>query len=284
MGGEYPLVDSHCHLDFPQFDADREQVIERAAEAGLVACLAIGIGRGPPALDAGLRMAGLQPSRAGARWPSIYATVGVHPHEAGLACEEDFAQLRTLARQPEVLAIGEIGLDFHYDHSPRDVQRRVFVRQMEVAREAGKPIIIHCREAWPECLELLRAHWRPCGLGGVLHCFSGDATVAREGLAMGFMVSFAGNLTFPKSDSLRDVAREIPPERLLVESDAPYLAPVPHRGKRNEPAFVGQVARRLAELHGLSAEEMARQTAANFFRFFGLAQDTSHKTGDCRGR
>lgn len=279
MPQDCPLVDSHCHLDFSHFDADRGQVLERAAGAGVVALLAIGSGAGPPALDAGLRMAALRPeppdaqrSGDGALWPKIYATVGIHPHEARLAEEGDFAELQRLGQHPQVLAVGEIGLDFHYDHSPREVQQRVFVRQMEVARAIHRPIIIHCREAWPECLELLRAHWRPHGLGGILHCFSGDPAVAREALEMGFLVSFAGNLTFPKSESLREVAREIPADRLLVETDSPYLAPVPHRGKRNEPAFVGEVARRLAQLRGLPLPEMARQTTANFLGFFGLPQ------------
>ncbi len=261
------FVDSHCHLDFPQFDADREQVMERAAQAGVTTLLAIGVGSGPPVLDAGLRMAALTP-RPGTPWPRIYATVGIHPHEAKLAGDADFAELERLARQPQVLAVGEIGLDFHYDHSPRDVQQRVFIRQMEVAGAVGKPIVIHCREAWSDCLELLRAHWRTKGLGGILHCFSGDAAVAREALDMGFLISFAGNLTFPKAEPLREVAREIPLDRLLVETDAPYLAPVPYRGKRNEPAFVAEVAKKLAELRGLDVSDMARQTAANFFRFF----------------
>jgi len=252
------LVDSHCHLDFPQFDADREAVLERAEQAGVRALLAIGVGKGPPELDAGLRRAALRP------W--IYATIGIHPHEAKLADDAAFAGLERLAAEPRVLAVGEIGLDYHYDHSPRPVQQEVFVRQMELARRAQKPIIIHCREAWPDCLALLREHWRPHGLPGIFHCFSGDQSVAREGLDMGFHISFAGNITFPKAQDLREVAREIPRDRLLVETDAPYLAPVPHRGRRNEPAFVAEVARQLAALHGLAPEAMAEQTAHNFFR------------------
>jgi len=258
-------VDSHCHLDSPLFDTDREQVIERAAQAGVAALLAMGNGHGPPVLDVGLRMAALRP------W--IYATAGIHPHEAALAGEQDFVELERLAGQPKVLAVGEIGLDFHYDHSPRQVQRRVFVRQMEMAWAARKPIVIHCREAWPDCLDLLGVHWRAHGLGGILHCFSGDSSVARAALDLGFLISFAGNLTFPKAASLREVAREIPPDRLLVETDSPYLAPVPHRGRRNEPAFVPVVAQALADLRGLSFSEIARQTTDNFYRFFGLAQN-----------
>lgn len=258
------LVDSHCHLDFPQFDADREAVLERAGQAGIRALLAVGVGKGPPELDAGLRMAALRP------W--IYATVGIHPHEARQADEAAWAGLERLAGDPRVLAIGEMGLDYHYDHSPRPVQQEVFVRQMELARRASKPIVIHCREAWSDCLALLRAHWRPHGLPGIFHCFSGDLDVAREGLDMRFYISFAGNVTFPKAQALRDVARLLPRDRLLVETDAPYLAPVPHRGRRNEPAFVAAVAAQLAALHGIAPEEMAEHTAHNFFRL--LMPDT----------
>ncbi len=261
------MIDSHCHLDFPQFDDDREQVIARAAAAGITALLAIGIGKGPPVLDEGLRMAALEPP-SGVLWPKIYTSVGVHPHEARLANDAVLAELERLGRHPKVLAVGEIGLDFHYDHSPRDVQQNIFIRQMDLARALGKPIIIHCREAWPECMELLRAHWRTSGLGGILHCFSGDIATAREAMDMGFLISFAGNVTFPKAAALRDAAREIPLDRLLIETDSPYLAPVPHRGKRNEPAFVAEVARQLGEIRGLPAGEIARITSANFSAFF----------------
>jgi TatD DNase family protein len=259
------LVDSHCHLDFPQFDEDREAVLDRAEQAGVRAILAIGVGQGPAELDAGLRVAALRP------W--IYATTGIHPHEARLANEAAFQRLEALAAEARVLAIGEIGLDYHYDHSPRPVQSEVFVRQMEIAARARKPIIIHCREAWPDCFEMLRAHWRPCGLPGILHCFSGTPEEAREGLDMGFYVSFAGNVTFPKAQELREVAAGIPADRLLAETDAPYLAPVPHRGRRNEPAFVAEVVRRLAGVRGLPPEFLAEKTAANFFRL--LMPDSS---------
>jgi TatD DNase family protein len=252
------LVDSHCHLDFPQFDEDREAVLQRAERAGVSAILAIGVGQGPPHLDAGLRMAGLRP------W--IYATVGVHPHEAKLADETSFSELERLAGDPKVLAVGEIGLDYHYDYAPRPAQHQVFIRQLELAGRMRKPIVIHCREAWPDCLELLDRHWRPRGLPGIFHCFSGDAEVARRGLDMGFYISFAGTLTFPKAAMLRDVAARLPLDRLLVETDAPYLAPVPHRGKRNEPAFVADVARQLAAIRQIAPEAASEQTALNFFR------------------
>ncbi len=258
------LVDSHCHLDFPQFDGDREAVLDRAEQAGVRALLAIGIGKGPPELDAGLRMAALRP------W--IYATVGIHPHEAARADEEAFAGLERLITAERVVALGEIGLDYHYDHSPRDRQREVFLRQLDLARRFSKPVVIHCREAWGDCLSLLRDYWRPHGLGGILHCFSGDAGEARAGLEMGFYISFAGNVTFPKAGALRDVARQVPGDRLLAETDSPYLTPAPHRGRRNEPAYVALVAAQLAALHGVAMETMAERTAANFFRL--LMPDT----------
>ena len=252
------LVDSHCHLDSAQFDQDREAVLARAEQSGIRALLAVGNGNGPPELDAGLRMAALRP------W--IYATVGIHPHDAIQAEETAFAGLERLLEQTRVVAVGEIGLDYHHDHSPRPVQREVFVRQLDLARRTSKPIIIHCREAWSDCLTLLREHWKPHGLPGIFHCFSGELADAREGLEMGFLISFAGNITFPKAQALRDVAREIPSDSLLVETDSPYLAPVPYRGRRNEPAFVAFVAKELAALQGIGPEEMAELTAGNFFR------------------
>ncbi len=267
------MTDSHCHPDFPQFDADRVEVIARAAAAGVTTILAVGVGSGAsetgPRPDAGLRMAELAPP-PGAAWPKIYATTGIHPHEAQHATEALLGEVARIAADPRVLAVGEIGLDYHYDHSPRDTQAAVFIRQMEIARAARKPIVIHSRDAWPDSLRLLREHWAPSGLGGVLHCFSGDLDTARQGLDMGFLISFAGPLTFPKAGDLREVARQIPVDRLLVETDSPYLAPVPHRGKRNEPAFVVEVCRRLAEIHGVAPEEMAERTGANFSRLFAV--------------
>ncbi len=255
------LVDSHCHLDFPQFDEDREAVLDRAHQAGIRAILAVGIGQGPAELDAGLRMAALRP------W--IYASSGIHPHEARLADDAAFRHLEEVAVDSRVAAIGEIGLDYHYDHSPQETQKDVFVRQMELAGRVKKPIIIHCREAWPDCLDLLRQHWRPHALPGIFHCFSGGDQECRAGLDMGFYISFAGNLTFPKTQNLRNVARTVPRDRLLIETDAPYLAPVPYRGRRNEPAFVAEVARRLAELHDVTPDLVAEETAGNFFRLMG---------------
>ncbi len=249
------LVDSHCHLDDAKFDADREQVIERALAAGVERLMAIGTGNGPPDLETGIRQA--------ERYPFIFATVGVHPHDASKATTGTFARLRDLAGHPKVPAIGEIGLDYHYDFSPRDVQREVFARQLEIAAEAGKPVVIHTREAWADTLALLRSGWRG---GGIMHCFTGDAEQAREALDLGFHLSFGGVLTFSKADAVRDAARVTPDERLLIETDCPYLAPVPHRGKRNEPAFAVEVARRLAEVRGRTPEEIAALTTRNFER------------------
>jgi TatD DNase family protein len=252
----------------PQFDADREAVLARAREAGVEALVAIGSGTGPGSLDCGIRFA--------EQYDWVYATVGIHPHEAKLADESDFAELEKLAQHKRMIAWGEIGLDFYYDHSPRETQRTVFVRQMEMARAAKLPIVIHCRpsdgseNAWEECLELIREHWAPAGLGGILHCFTGSREHMRRALDMGFLISFAGNVTFAKAETIRQAAREVPLERMLIETDAPFLAPVPHRGKRNEPAFVQEVARQIGELRGMTAEEVGACTGENFYRFFGL--------------
>ncbi len=243
------LVDSHCHLDDEKFDADRAQVIERALAAGVDTMMAIGTGG---ELDVAIRQA--------ERYPFIYATIGVHPHDAAKATPDTFARLRELVAHPKVLAIGEIGLDYHYDFSPRDVQRSVFERQLELAAEFGKPIVIHTREAWEDTM----AQVTSLPHGGIMHCFTGDAVQAQEALKLGFHLSFGGVLTFPKAESLREAARITPEDRLLVETDCPYLAPVPHRGKRNEPAFVVDTARRLAEVRGVAPESIAECTTRNF--------------------
>ena len=249
------LVDSHCHLDDKQFDPDRNEVIERALAAGVERMMAIGTGNGPPDLEAALRLA--------REHCFIFATVGVHPHDAAKATPETFAALEALAAEAKVLAIGEIGLDYHYDFSPRDVQRDVFVEQLKLAGRAGKPIVIHTREAWDDTLLVLREHWSG---SGIVHCFSGGPDEARQALDLGFYLSFGGVLTFPKADAVRDAARLTPEDRLLVETDAPYLAPVPKRGKRNEPAFMVETARRLAEVRGTTPDRIAEVTTENFER------------------
>ena len=256
------LIDSHAHLDFKDFDADRAEMLERARHAGVRNILAIGSAAGPDHLDAALPFARQHD------W--IYASVGIHPHEAKLAEEQHFASLSALAQDARVIAWGEIGLDYHYDHSPRDVQHTVFRRQLELARVARKPVIIHCREAWDDCLAILEQDWRGTGLGGILHCFGGTPDDARRGLALGFRISFAANITYPKAQNLRDVARDLPLDCLLIETDSPFLAPQGRRGKRNEPAFVLEVARTLASVRNLPVEEIASLTAANFRGLFGL--------------
>jgi len=264
------FVDSHAHLDGEQFESDREQVIARAREAGVRTMVAIGNGDGPPTLDAGIQLAD--------QYPFMYATIGIHPHEARLVFDHAYSQMEQLARHPKVIAWGEIGLDYYYEHSPRETQKQVFTRQMELAAAAKLPIVIHCRpsdgsdNAWEDCLDLIKTQWAPHGLGGILHCFTGNWSQAKRALDVGFMISFAGNLTFPKAQQIRDAAFEVPLDRMLIETDSPYLAPVPHRGKRNEPAFVIETAAKLGELRGLSRDEVGEQTSRNFYNFFKLAE------------
>ncbi len=295
-------VDSHCHLDGQKFAPDREQVLARAREAGVEALVAIGNGSGPDDVACGIRLAGrwsMVPSASlgagSGRWENqkqvpplrpaqgrddtsltIYATIGVHPHEAALDQERHYGEMEKLARDPRVIAWGEIGLDYFYDHSPREVQQTVFIRQMELARAAKLPIVIHNRpsdnseNAWEDLFRLLREHWQSSGLGGILHCFTGTVEHARAGMDLGFMISFAGNVSYSKAVSIREAAAQIPLERMLIETDSPYLAPVPHRGKRNEPAFVAETARHIGELRGMPAQEVGAVTTENFYRFFGL--------------
>lgn len=256
------LIDSHAHIDFPQFDEDREVMLARARSAGVSTLLAIGSGPGPEKLDAALPFAEQHD------W--IYASVGTHPHEAQRLTQEHLDQLAKLAKHPRVIAWGEIGLDYFYDHSPRDVQQRVFREQLALAQQAKLPIIIHCRDAWADCLAVLEEVWRPAGLGGILHCFTSTLEDARRGLDLGFLISFAGNSTYPKAQNLREVAKALPLEKILIETDSPYLAPQGYRGKRNEPAYVGEVAKAIANVRNLRAEEVASATAENFRRFFRL--------------
>jgi TatD DNase family protein len=291
-------VDSHCHLDDSAFDADREAVIARAGAAGVGNLLAIGGASGPDTLGSGLRLAERSAIRAaaearpvvcsGEQAPAkpdsepgirIHAAGGIHPHEAAKAEEKHFDELRRLAGHPKFLAIGEIGLDYHYNYSPPEIQKRVLVRQLELARELMLPVIIHCRDAWADLREIVRTHWAHAepdlagnrgNPGGILHCFSGTREDAFELMGCGFMVSFAGNITFKKAEELRAVAGRIPLDRVLTETDCPYLAPTPYRGKRNEPAYVVEVTRQLAALHHVSPEEMGRHTVENFLRFFKL--------------
>jgi TatD DNase family protein len=262
------IIDSHAHLEFSQFDEDRAAMLERARAAGIETLLAIGSGTSPAErLDSAIPFAEQHD------W--IYATIGIHPHDANAATEDHFARLDELARHPRVIGWGEMGLDYHYDHSPRDVQQNVFRRQLGQARAAKLPIVIHCRDAWDDCLAILEDEWRASGIGGIFHCFTGTIAEARRGLDMGFLISFAGNVTYPKMQHLRDVARELPLENMLTETDSPFLPPQGRRGKRNEPAFVVEVAQSLANVRNLPPEQVAATTAANFRRFFRLgAPDT----------
>jgi TatD DNase family protein len=268
-------IDSHAHLEGHKFDQDRAEVLQRAREAGLERILAIGSGTGPGTLDCAIKIAEQHD------W--IFATLGIHPHEAKLAGESDYAEMEQLARHPKIMAWGEIGLDYFYDHSPREVQQEVFRRQMEQAQAARLPIIIHCRptnnseNAWDDTIQMLRDHWASSGLGGILHCFTGEWKHAQAALDMGFYISFAGNVSFPKAENIRAAAKQVPIERMLIETDSPFLAPVPHRGKRNEPAFVVNTAEAIAQLRGVSKEEIGQRTAQNFYSLFPKTKALSNQ-------
>jgi TatD DNase family protein len=242
----------------PQFDADRDAVLLRAREAGVVDMLLIG---GVDDENGHRRALGV------AEQYGFNASAGVHPHEARLASNAVYDELRSLARASRLAAVGEIGLDFHYDHSPRDVQREAFRRQVRLARELGLPVIIHTREADEETAALLEDE-KAGDVGGVIHCFTGGVALARRALDLGFYISFSGIVAFPRAEVIQEVARTVPLDRLLVETDSPFLAPPPHRGKRNEPAFVVEVARRVAALRNASLEEIGAASLANFQRLF----------------
>ncbi len=252
------LIDSHTHIDMPEFDSDRDQVVERARAVGVTGMLVVGgmdgTGGHARALDVASRYA-------------MVASAGIHPHEARTADDAGYDELRRLAGERRIVAIGEIGLDFHYDHSPRPVQREVFRRQLRIAREVGLPVIVHTREADVETAEILEQEGA-LEAGGVIHCFTGGEELAKRALGLGFFISFSGILGFPRSQGIQEVARQTPLDRLLVETDAPFLAPIPHRGKRNEPAFVVEVARTLAALREMSLDAIAGATRANHARLF----------------
>jgi TatD DNase family protein len=271
------LVDSHAHLDSPRYDADRDELLQRAWQQGVGTVLSIGIGDGPDTMQQALELSRAYAGKPG--MPRILATAGIHPHEAQLADQAALQKLDGLLDSPDVLAVGEIGLDYYYDHSPREQQKQVFAQQMEIAAARRRPIIIHCRpsdgstNAWDDTLAMIESNWMGTHLGGILHCFTGEWEHARRAMDGGFLISFAGNVTFPKGESIRQVAAKVPLDRMLIETDAPFLAPLPHRGKRNEPAWVARVAGKLAEVCGVTEEQVASSTANNFFRFFGVAPD-----------
>ena len=253
------LVDSHCHLDFPDFAPEREAVIARARAAGIGTMLTIGT-----RLDEFPAVRAIAESH-----PDIWCSVGAHPHEASDHSATTAAELAALAAHPRVVGIGETGLDFHYDHSPHDVQERVFRTHISASHESGLPLIVHAREADAEIAAILR---ETTPTAGVLHCFSSGRALAEAALDLGFYISISGIVTFRNADDLRAIVRDVPLERLLVETDAPYLAPVPYRGKRNEPAFVAATAAAVAALKGIEPEPLAAATTDNFFRLFQKAK------------
>ncbi len=274
------LIDSHAHLDSERYADDRAAMLARAWEAGVGAVLAIGIGEGPAQMHQALdicRQFNGQPNM-----PRLYASAGIYPHTTPEADDAALARLDSLLAQPEVVACGEIGLDYYHEGAAHDVQRTGLVRQLEIAAARKRPILIHCRprdgatDAWDHLFLTLDTYWRHTGLGGIMHCFGGGWEQARRSLDMGFLVSFAGNLTYPKAKPLRDVAAKMPLDGVLVETDAPWLAPTPDRGKRNEPAWVTRTAQTLAGQLGVPAEEIAAATTKNFFRLFHLPPDVGN--------
>jgi len=285
------FIDSHCHIDGEAFDADRDEVVRRAREAGVAAMLNVGTGD-PHSGEIARAVAVAE------RYENVFAAVGVHPHDAKLYDDAAEEHLIELTKNEKVIAWGEIGLDYYYDHSPRDVQREVFIRQIRTAKKLGLPVIIHSRDADDETVEVLTAEYaemppeggtqncdqeplkggtqnrdqEPKGgtQNGIMHCFGGTPVMAKALMDVGFMISFAGNVTFKKAENLRDAARVVPFDRLLIETDCPFLTPVPFRGKRNEPAFVANTAEFLANFYGVETEEIARHTTQNFLGFFKI--------------
>jgi len=258
------FVDSHAHIDGPEYENDRDQVINRARDAGIHSIL--NIGTGDPHSGALERAVGLAECNE-----ELFAAIGTHPHDARLFDDKAEQRIRELAkRSSRVIAWGEIGLDYHYDNSPRDVQREVFKRQLRAARDRKLPVVIHTREADDDTIDILQSEWQGSTVGGIMHCFSGAWNLAETAMRLGFLISFAGNLTFKKANDLREIAARIPLDRLLIETDCPYLSPEPFRGRRNEPARVVEVARCLAIIHGRGTQEIATLTSNNFATLFGL--------------
>ena len=278
------LIDSHAHLDNPRYADDRAAMLARAYEAGICAVLSIGIGEQAAGMDGALKICHEFNGQPGI--PRLYASAGVYPHNTHEIDKVVLSELDRLLSEPEVIACGEVGLDYYHEGSPHDVQRTGLIKQLEIAAARKRPILIHCRptgdgangnmDAWDDLLVVLDEHWRHTGLGGVMHCFGAGWEQARRSLDLGFLISFAGNLTYPKSQPLRDVAAQLPLSSVLVETDAPWLAPVPNRGKHNEPAFVVKTAQVLARLTSVGDEEIAAATTKNFSRLFGLGPDVGN--------
>jgi TatD DNase family protein len=266
------LVDSHAHLDSPRYTDDREEMLRRAYEAGVGAVLSIGIGERPAEMHQARDLCRQFNEMPGL--PHLYASAGIYPHNTPEADELALAKLDSLLAEPEVIACGEIGLDYYHEGAPHEAQRDGLIRQLEIAAARKRPILIHCRpkdgatDAWNDLFVVLEEYWGRTGLGGIMHCFGGEWEQARRSLDLGFRISFAGNLTYPKAQPLRDVAARVPLDALLVETDAPWLAPAPHRGKRNEPAMVGETAQVMAGLLGINPAEVSSVTTKNFYRLF----------------
>jgi TatD DNase family protein len=274
------LIDSHAHLDSERYADDREMMLRRTWEAGVGAVLAIGIGEEPAQMHQALEICRQFSGQPGI--PKLYASAGVYPHYTPQIDDSVLAKLDSLLAEPEVIACGEIGLDYYHEGAPHEVQRKGLIRLLEIAAARKRAILIHCRPkdgttaAWDDLFEILEAHWQSTDLGGIMHCFGGSYDQAVRSLDMGFLVSFAGNLTYPKAQPLRDVAARLPLDGLLVETDAPWLAPAPNRGKRNEPAWVLQTALVLAGLFGVEEQEIASATTKNFNRLFNIQPDVGN--------
>ncbi|MDA0692418.1 MAG: YchF/TatD family DNA exonuclease [Nitrospinae bacterium] len=259
------IIDTHAHLDMDQYDADRDEVIERARANGVDYILNIGCD-----VESSARSLELAE-----QYDFIYATAGIHPHDVKSIDDTTYAELRRLLAHPRMVAVGEIGLDYFKNYSPQDLQRTHFRNQLELAKELDKPIIIHCRDANEDMISILSEFYKPNNRArsGIFHCFSGDQKLADKALEMGFYISFSGSVTFKKSDELRAVAKTIPADRLFVETDCPFLTPAPNRGKRNEPSFVHHTAQLVAEVRGLRVEDVQRTTELNFFELFGIGKN-----------
>jgi TatD DNase family protein len=274
------LIDSHAHLDNDRYANDRAAILSRAFDAGVGTVLSIGIGEQAGGMDRALKVCREFNGKPG--MPRLYASAGIYPHNTHEIGDALLAKLDGLLAEPEVIACGEIGLDYYHEGAAHNVQRDGLIKQLEIASKRKRPILIHCRgtnettDAWDDLLEILESHWRQTGLGGVMHCFGAGWEQARRSLDLGFLVSFAGNLTYPKAQALRDVAAKLPLDGVLVETDAPWLAPAPDRGKRNEPAFVVRTAQTLAGLMGVQEEEIAVATTKNFFKLFRLRPDVGN--------
>ena len=253
------LFDAHCHIDTSQFDGDRQAALERARNAGVSQLVTVGCD-----IENAKRALGIAKTH-----PQVFSTAGIHPHEAGKAPDDFASSLRTILAHPKCVAVGECGLDYFYDTAPREKQRDIFSQQIALAVEVKKPLVIHVRDAWEDCLGMLETE-NARAAGGMIHCFSGEWEHAKRALDLGFMISIPGIVTFKKSGALPEVVPKIPSDRLLVETDSPFLAPMPHRGKRNEPAFVLHTAQKVAELRGVTLEDLAASTTANARRFYGI--------------